>query len=94
MTAQLLREVEGEVTRFPSDLIRINTTNPPGNESVVAKFLAEWLNLEGLKCELFESARERGSVITRIKGTGAKPSLLLLSHLDVVAADAREWSVE
>jgi acetylornithine deacetylase/succinyl-diaminopimelate desuccinylase-like protein len=93
MPAQLLREVEGEVTRFLSDLIRINTTNPPGNESVAAKFLAEWLNREGLKCELFESARERGSVITRIKGTGEKPSLLLLSHLDVVAAEARKWSV-
>jgi acetylornithine deacetylase/succinyl-diaminopimelate desuccinylase-like protein len=94
MPAQLLREVEGEVTRFLSDLIRINTTNPPGNESVAAKFLAKWLNREGLKCELFESARERGSVITRMKGTGEKPSLLLLSHLDVVAADAREWSVD
>ena len=94
MPAQLLREVEGEVTRFLSDLIRINTTNPPGNESVAAKFLAEWLNREDLKCELFESAPERGSVITRLKGTGEKPSLLLLSHLDVVAADAREWSVD
>jgi acetylornithine deacetylase/succinyl-diaminopimelate desuccinylase-like protein len=94
MPAQLLKEVEGEVTRFLSDLIRINTTNPPGNEAVAAKFLAEWLNREGFKCELFESAPERGSVITRMKGTGEKPSLLLLSHLDVVAADAREWSVD
>jgi acetylornithine deacetylase/succinyl-diaminopimelate desuccinylase-like protein len=94
MPAQLLKEVEGEVTRFLSDLIRINTTNPPGNETVAAKFLAEWLNREGFKCELFESAPERGSVITRMKGTGEKPSLLLLSHLDVVAADAREWSVD
>jgi acetylornithine deacetylase/succinyl-diaminopimelate desuccinylase-like protein len=91
---QLLKEVEEEVTRFLSDLIRIDTTNPPGNETEAAKWLAENLSREGFKCELFESAPGRGSVITRMKGTGEKPSLLLLSHLDVVAANAEEWSVD
>jgi len=91
---QLLKEVENEVTSFLSDLIRINTTNPPGNETAAAKYLAENLNREGFKCELFESAPERGSVVTRLKGTGEKHSLLLLSHLDVVTADAGEWSVD
>jgi len=94
MPIQLLKEVEDDVTRFLSDLIRINTTNPPGNETVAAKYVAEHLSKEGFMCELFESAPERGSVITRLKGTGEKPSLLLLSHLDVVAADAKEWSVD
>jgi acetylornithine deacetylase/succinyl-diaminopimelate desuccinylase-like protein len=94
MAAKLLREVENEVTRFLSELIRINTTNPPGNETAAAKYVAENLDKDGFECELFESAPERGSVITRLKGTGEKPSLLLLSHLDVVAADAKEWSVD
>jgi acetylornithine deacetylase/succinyl-diaminopimelate desuccinylase-like protein len=94
MPSQLLKEVEEEVTNFLSDLIRINTTNPPGNETVAAKYLVEHLSREGFRCELFESAPERGSVITRLKGTGEKPSSLLLSHLDVVAADATEWSVD
>jgi len=93
MPMQLLKEVEEDVTRFLSDLIRIDTTNPPGNETKAAKWLAENLSGEGFKCELFESAPGRGSLITRIKGTGEKPSLLLLSHLDVVAANAEEWSV-
>ncbi len=93
MPGQLLKEVEEEVTNFLSSLIRINTTNPPGNETVAAKYLAENLSREGFKCELFESAPERGSVITHLKGTGEKPSLLLLSHLDVVGANAKEWSV-
>jgi acetylornithine deacetylase/succinyl-diaminopimelate desuccinylase-like protein len=93
MPIQLLKEVEDEVIHLLRDLICIDTTNPPGNETVAAKFLAEWLNREDFECELFESAPESGSVITRLKGTGEKPSLLLLSHLDVVAADAREWSV-
>src|SRR3990170_1260532 len=93
MPVQLLKEVEDEVTHFLSELIRINTTNPPGNETVAAKYLAENLSKEGFKCELYESAPRRGSIITRMKGTGEKPSLLLLSHLDVVAANPEEWSV-
>ena len=94
MCAQLLREVEKEVTNLLSDLIRINTTNPPGNETEAAKYLAETLEKKGFKCELFESTLGRGSIITRIKGTGEKPNLLLLSHLDVVAANPKEWSVD
>lgn len=94
MCAQLLREVEREVTNLLSDLIRINTTNPPGNETEAAKYLAETLEKEGFKCELFESTPGRGSIIARIKGTGEKPNLLLLSHLDVVAANPKEWSVD
>ena len=93
MCAQLLKEIEEEVTNLLSDLIKINTTNPPGNETEAARYLGETLNKEGFNCEFFESAPGRGSVITRIKGTGEKPNLLLLSHLDVVAANPKEWSV-
>jgi acetylornithine deacetylase/succinyl-diaminopimelate desuccinylase-like protein len=93
MPIELLKEVEDEVTHFLSDLIRINTTNPPGNETAAAKYLHEKLSQEDFKCEILESAPERGSIITRLKGTSEKPSLLLLSHLDVVAANAKEWSV-
>src|SRR5690606_21312092 len=55
---------------------------------------AEQLYKEGFNCELVESAPNRGSIITRLKGTGEKPRLLLLSHLDVVAANSSEWQVE
>lgn len=91
---RLIREVEEEVTDILSGLIRINTTNPPGNETEAAKYVAKILEKDGFKCELFESAPGRGSVITRLKGSGEKPSILLLSHLDVVAADPKEWSVD
>ncbi|MEM3873837.1 MAG: M20/M25/M40 family metallo-hydrolase [Candidatus Bathyarchaeia archaeon] len=94
MVVRLLTEVEEEITALLSDLIRINTTNPPGNETQAAKYLAETLEREGFECEVLESAPGRGNVITRLKGTGEKPSLLLLSHLDVVAANPKEWSVD
>jgi acetylornithine deacetylase/succinyl-diaminopimelate desuccinylase-like protein len=94
MRAKLFREIQEEVTDFLSGLIRINTTNPPGNETAAGKYVAEALEQDGFKCELFESAPGRGSVVTRLKGESRKPSMLLLSHLDVVAANPKEWSVD
>jgi acetylornithine deacetylase/succinyl-diaminopimelate desuccinylase-like protein len=93
MPIQMLNEIEQEITRFLSDLIRINTTNPPGNETAAAQFIAQYLAKEGFKTEVIESAPGRGSAITRLAGSGQKPNLLLLSHLDVVAANPTEWSV-
>lgn len=93
MQVKPFNDVEAEVTTLLSDLIKIDTTNPPGNETKAAQFLSNNLSREGFECDLFESAPARGSVITRLKGTGEKPRLLLLSHLDVVAANASEWSV-
>jgi len=89
-----MNEVKDEVVALVSDLIRINTTNPPGNETPAAKFLAEKLSEDGLDCDVVESNEGRGSVITRIKGEDGKRSLLLLSHLDVVPATPKEWSVD
>jgi acetylornithine deacetylase/succinyl-diaminopimelate desuccinylase-like protein len=94
MRPRLLKEIEDEVTRILSDLIRINTTNPPGNETAAAEYVAETLRDDGFDCTVRESAPGRGSVTTRLRGTDGKPSLLLLSHLDVVAANREEWSVD
>jgi acetylornithine deacetylase/succinyl-diaminopimelate desuccinylase-like protein len=94
MPVQILKEIEQEITHFLSDLISINTTNPPGNETKAATYIAQYLANEGFKTEIIESTPGRGNVITRLKGTGEKPSLLLLSHLDVVAANPDEWTVD
>ena len=91
---QILNGVKQEVTRLLRELIQIDTTNPPGNETKAATFIAQYLANEGFETEIIESALGRGSVITRLEGTGEKPSLLLLSHLDVVAANPKEWTVE
>jgi acetylornithine deacetylase/succinyl-diaminopimelate desuccinylase-like protein len=92
MLTQLPKETEKEITKLLSQLIQINTSNPPGNETAAAQLLAQDLTTEGFKCEILESAPNRGSIITRLKGTGEKPRLLLLSHLDVVPAQAKEWT--
>ncbi|MGD0645530.1 MAG: M20/M25/M40 family metallo-hydrolase [Candidatus Bathyarchaeia archaeon] len=94
MSPKILEEVRQEITDLLVDLIRINTTNPPGNETQAAEYIAQYLVKEGFKAEVIESAPGRGNVIAQLKGTGEKPSLLLLSHLDVVAANPDEWTVD
>jgi len=85
--------LRGEVTDLLSRLIRIDTTNPPGNETAAAELLREYLEGSGVEVELYARVPERASLVARIRGTGGGPSLLLLSHTDVVLADPREWSV-
>jgi acetylornithine deacetylase/succinyl-diaminopimelate desuccinylase-like protein len=93
MPVSMLSGIEQEIAKFLSDLIRIDTTNPPGNETTAANFIAEYLAKDGFQSEIIESSPGRGSIIARLRGTGEKPGLLLLSHLDVVAANPKEWSV-
>lgn len=74
------------------DLIRFDTTNPPGNEAACAEYLAGFLRFTGLEPEVLSSGPGRGNVVARLAGTGKKPPLLLCAHLDVVPADAARWT--
>jgi acetylornithine deacetylase/succinyl-diaminopimelate desuccinylase-like protein len=80
-----------EVIGLLQQLIRTDTTNPPGNETAAAELLREYLEPAGVECELFARVPERANLVARIRGTGDGPSLALLSHTDVVLADASEW---
>ena len=71
-------------------LIRVDTTNPPGNETAAAELLRDYLEANGVACELYAKAPERANLVARIRG-GSGPTLALLSHTDVVVADAAEW---
>ena len=81
-----------EVTDLLQRLIRVDTTNPPGNETAAAELLRDYLEANAVACELIARVPERANLVARIPG-GDGPSLLLLSHTDVVLADAAEWSV-
>ena len=72
--------------------VTIDTTNPPGNELAGARYLASVLAREGVKAEVIESAPGRGNVYARIKGRTSGQGLLLLHHIDVVPANAKEWT--
>jgi acetylornithine deacetylase/succinyl-diaminopimelate desuccinylase-like protein len=73
--------------------LRIDTTNPPGNEEQTMKFFAQIFSAEGIPYETALSAPGRGNIWARLKG-GSRPGLMLLSHMDVVPADRKYWSVD
>ena len=83
--------IKEEAVRHLQALLRINTTNPPGNERPAAEYLAEVLQSEGYEPVVLDSAPSRGNVVARFKGSGEIPPLLLLSHLDVVPAEPENW---
>jgi acetylornithine deacetylase/succinyl-diaminopimelate desuccinylase-like protein len=87
-------EVEEEAIRYLSDYVRINTINPPGNETPAALFLQGILEAEGLKVETYGAKPERLNLLCRLKGNGAEKPLILLHHMDVVAAERETWSVD
>ncbi len=80
-----------EVVDLLRRLIRLDTTNPPGNETIAAELLRDYLEAAGVECELYARVPERANLVARIPGRGDGPSLALLSHTDVVLATATEW---
>ena len=83
-----------EATGLLSAYIQINTSNPPGNELAAARMLKEKFLHDGIPAAVFQPAPGRGIVAARLRGVGKqRKSLILLSHMDVVPADAKDWSV-
>jgi acetylornithine deacetylase/succinyl-diaminopimelate desuccinylase-like protein len=88
-----------EVTGICRDLLRIDTTNTGDprttvGERVAAEYVAEKLGEVGIESEIYESAPRRANLVARIPGADpGRGALLLHGHLDVVPADASEWSV-
>ncbi|MDY6861677.1 MAG: M20/M25/M40 family metallo-hydrolase [Thermodesulfobacteriota bacterium] len=73
------------------EYIRINTVNPPGNETAGVNFLRYHLLQYGFKSQIFEAEEGRGNLISVWKGKGTKPPLLLLNHIDVVPVEEEKW---
>ncbi len=85
-----------ETVTVLSDYLKVDTRNPPGNETRGAHFFAELLAREGIESSIHEFAPGRGSLVARLKADGPatdKP-LCLLSHLDVVPAEDAEWPAD
>lgn len=84
--------IEQEAIHHLQNLIRINTTNPPGNEIEAVRYLSEVLDKEKISYKIFEPSPGRGSLVARLPGIGSKKPFLLTSHLDVVPAEKKFWS--
>ncbi len=83
--------IREQVTAILQDLIRFDTTNPPGNEMPCIEYIAAILRRDGIEPIVLESAPNRGNLIARLKGDGSLPPLLLMGHVDVVPAEADKW---
>ena len=84
--------IRDEVTHYLQDLVRIDTTNPPGNETKAAEYLAGVLKREGIEPTILEAVPGRGNLVARLKGDGHATPLLLMVHIDVVPAEADKWT--
>jgi acetylornithine deacetylase/succinyl-diaminopimelate desuccinylase-like protein len=86
------RRLQDDAERILVELIRFDTSNPPGNETPAARFVAAELAEAGYSPELLEPEAGRGNVVARLEGSGRGETLLLFGHLDVVPAEADRWS--
>src|SRR5579863_8180206 len=86
--------VTQEATDLLSKYIQLNTTNPPGNELDAARMLKEKFLTDGIPATTWEPQHGRGIVAARLRGIGKhNKSIILLSHMDVVPANPKEWQM-
>jgi acetylornithine deacetylase/succinyl-diaminopimelate desuccinylase-like protein len=83
--------VEDETMRHYQALLRIDTSNPPGNETKAAQYIKDALDREGIPAQIFATDANRGNVVARLKGSGSKKPLLIMGHTDVVTVDPAKW---
>lgn len=91
---QTVRAAGAEAVTLLQDLIRIDTTNPPGNEAEAQELLAARLTEAGFECSLLAAEPGRPNLVARLRGESEGDALCLLSHVDTVPADASEWSFD
>jgi acetylornithine deacetylase/succinyl-diaminopimelate desuccinylase-like protein len=79
-----------EAVGLLQQLLRLNTVNPPGNETIAAECLRDYLAANGIEAQLLARTPERANLVARLPG-GDGPSLCFLCHTDTVVADAADW---
>jgi acetylornithine deacetylase/succinyl-diaminopimelate desuccinylase-like protein len=87
-------QLEPEILSRFSELLKIDTSNPPGNETKVANAIKAMLEHEGVDCKLFALDSTRANLVARIKGNGSKRPILIMGHTDVVGVQRERWSVD
>jgi acetylornithine deacetylase/succinyl-diaminopimelate desuccinylase-like protein len=91
--AVIAKEAEG----WLAELIKINTSNPPGNEDAAARYVASVLEKEGVKPELLELTPGRSAVVARLRSSvvpDPSKALLLVAHLDTVPVEKSRWTLD
>ena len=87
-------QTAAETIKHFDALLRINTSNPPGNETDAAEYLKAVLEAEGIDAKLLALEPRRANLVARIRGNGSKRPLLVMGHTDVVGVERDKWTVE
>jgi acetylornithine deacetylase/succinyl-diaminopimelate desuccinylase-like protein len=86
-------DVGREATELLQQYVRINTTNPPGNEIEAARWIQAVLARDGIESRIYEPAPGKANIVARLAGDGSARPFVLLNHMDVVEATPEFWSV-
>ncbi|HEV3330581.1 MAG TPA: M20/M25/M40 family metallo-hydrolase [Bryobacteraceae bacterium] len=87
-------KLQPEILERFATLLKLDTSNPPGNETRVAEVVEAALQREGIPVQLFSSEPSRANLVARLKGNGSKRPLLIMGHTDVVGVQRERWSVD
>jgi acetylornithine deacetylase/succinyl-diaminopimelate desuccinylase-like protein len=85
-------KIEDETMRHFQAILRFDTSNPPGNESLAAEYLKLVLEREGIETKTFALDPKRANLVARLRGSGKKRPLLIMGHTDVVRVDPAKWT--
>ena len=79
-----LGKLKTETLPHYQSIVRINTSNPPGNETAVVNYLKDVLDREGIPYKIFAQDPSRANLVARLKGNGSKRPILIMGHTDTV----------
>jgi acetylornithine deacetylase/succinyl-diaminopimelate desuccinylase-like protein len=85
---------QAEILRHYSALVQIDSSNPPGNETLVVNYLKKVFDAEGIPNQVFALDPTRANLVARIKGNGSKRPILVMAHTDVVGVQREKWPVD
>src|SRR5262249_29733748 len=84
-------KIEEETMRHFQAILRLDTSNPPGNEGIVVDYLKSVLDREGIETKIFALDPKRPNLVARLRGNGKKRPVLIMGHTDVVTVDPAKW---
>jgi acetylornithine deacetylase/succinyl-diaminopimelate desuccinylase-like protein len=88
------RSLPDRARQYLVDLVKIDSSNPPGNETAVAQYLKQVADSHAISCDLVGNDPKRLNFIARLKGSGHGRPLLLVAHTDVAPAERSQWTVD
>ena len=84
-------KIDEETMRHFQAILRLDTSNPPGNETLVVDYLKGVLEREGIETKIFANDPKRANLVARLRGNGKKRPVLIMGHTDVVTVDPSKW---